>query len=97
MSKSTVLVDLVDEYVGNHVLMCSAIEETTEHSAESQGYINKSIELREKLLALSDRQDKLLEIARFYLDELVYNDYVSRDFGEIVEVKKLIAECEGKG
>jgi len=54
MSKSTEMLDLVDEYVGNHVLMCSAIEKTGEQSAESIGYIEKSIDLREKLLAIAD-------------------------------------------
>ena len=94
MDKSQEMLDLIDSYVENHVLMCAAIKDTGEQSAESIGYIEKSIDLREKLLAIADRQDKLLETAKFYLDELVYNDYVRRDPTEIAEVKKLIAECE---
>ena len=49
-----------------------------------------------KLQVIADRQERLLETARFYLDELVYNDYVPRDFREVEEIRKLIAECEAK-
>ena len=96
MSKSQEMMELVEEYSGNHILMCSVIKDTGEQSAESIGYIEKSIEIREKLEAIADRQDKLLAFAKAYLHELVYNDYVSRDQREIAELKKLIAECEGK-
>jgi len=58
MSKSQEMLDLVDSYVENHVLMCSSIKDTGEQSAESIGYIEKSIDLREKLLAIADSLDK---------------------------------------
>lgn len=54
MNKSQVMMDLVDSYVENHILMCSAIEDTGEQSSESIGYIEKSIEIREKLEAIAD-------------------------------------------
>ena len=96
MSKSQEMMELVDSYVENHILMSSSIRETGEQSSESIGYIEKSLEIREKLQAIASRQDRLLEVANFYVDELVYNDYVPRSGAEIAEVKKLIAECEGK-
>jgi len=85
MSKSTVILDLIDSYVENHVLMCSAIKDTGEQSAESIGYIEKSIDIREKLLAVADRQDRLLVWAKFFARTQPNNDLI-----------KLIAECEGK-
>ena len=54
MNKSQVMMELVEEYSGNHILMCSAIKDTGEQSALSIEYIEKSIEIREKLEAIAD-------------------------------------------
>ena len=59
MSKSQEILELIDEYVENHVLMCSSIKDTGEQSAESIGYIEKSIDIREKLLAFTDEFEVL--------------------------------------
>ena len=56
----------------------------------------RNYELLDRDVKFRIQRDKLLEVARFYLDELVYNDYVPRDFREIVELKKLISECAGE-
>lgn len=40
---------LVDKYVANHVLMCASIQETGEHSEETERYVTKSCELRSAL------------------------------------------------
>jgi len=53
-------------------------------------------DIHAKLKTIAKRQDRLLEVARYYVDELVYNDYVPRSGAEIAEVNKLIAECEGE-
>jgi len=87
MSKPQKIMELLLDY---SCLVSSPVEMT-----EDEGLKRKE-EIEAKFQVIADRQDRLLEIARFYLDELVYNDYVSRDFREIVEVKKLIAECEGE-
>jgi len=83
MSKSQEMMGLVLDL---EILSVVQYEDTTK----------KRIVVKAKLQAIADRQDRFLEIACFYRDELTYNDYVSRDFRELEEVKKLIAECEGK-
>ena len=53
------IMELVEEYVENHVLMNSAIQTTHEFSSESQFYIHKAMELRAKLQAFADEYTAL--------------------------------------
>ena len=52
--KASEIMELIEEYSGNHILMCSAIKEFGENHRESHTYINESIEIRAKLQAFAN-------------------------------------------